>query len=57
MDLSDAFPGCATDAAAALATCVDETVECRVCLALNRADDLARDCDLFDDGMLNASCE
>ena len=51
-----AFPGCGTDDHATLATCLDRIVECRVCLALNQADALARDCDDFDDGMLNGSC-
>jgi len=31
-------------------------VDCRLCLALNLADDLGRDCDLFDDATANASC-
>ena len=39
-----------------LATCLEALVECRACTALNEADALARDCDLFDDGLANASC-
>jgi hypothetical protein len=31
-------------------------IECRVCLALDEADDLGADCDRFDDGMANGSC-
>jgi hypothetical protein len=54
--LSGAFPGCGTDDSADLAICVDEIVECRVCAALNRVDDLALDCDLLDDGVENSSC-
>jgi hypothetical protein len=50
------FPGCATNDSEVLAACVDEIVECRVCRALNQADDLAVDCDLFDDGEANTSC-
>ena len=50
VDLSDAFPACGTDDPAALAVCLDRAVECNVCLALNIADDLDRDCDDFDDG-------
>ena len=54
--LSLAFPGCGTDDPGALAICLDRIVECQVCLALNEADTLARDCDDFDDGMANGSC-
>jgi cysteine-rich repeat protein len=50
-----AFPG-ACVVAPDLRACLDELVECRVCLALNEADALARDCDLFDDGVDNDSC-
>jgi hypothetical protein len=56
VDLSSAFPGCGTDDPGDLAMCVEEVVECRVCAALNQADDLARDCDLLDDGVENSSC-
>jgi hypothetical protein len=31
-------------------------VECQVCLGLNAADDLVRDCDAFDDGAVNGTC-
>ena len=31
--------------------------DCRVCRALNQTGDLERDCDLFDDGLENASCQ
>jgi cysteine-rich repeat protein len=50
-----AFPG-ACVIAPDLRACLDVLVECRVCLALNNADALARDCDLFDDGQANDSC-
>jgi hypothetical protein len=56
VDLLGAFPGCATNDAGDLATCVDEIVACRVCRALDQADNLAIDCDLFDDGKANTSC-
>jgi hypothetical protein len=56
VDPSTAFPGCGTGDPAALATCLDEIVECHVCLALNQADNLARNCDWFDDGVENGSC-
>ena len=50
------FPGCAIDDLEQTHACLDAAIECRVCLALNRADDLARDCDVFDDGAANESC-
>jgi len=56
VDLSSAFPGCGMGDPTDLANCVEEVVECRVCNALNQADDLAVDCDLLDDGLENASC-
>jgi len=56
VDLLSSFPGCATNDAEDLAACVDEIVECRVCRALNQADDLAANCDFIDDGEANKSC-
>jgi cysteine-rich repeat protein len=50
------IPGCGTNDHEAVAACVDQIVECQVCLALNQVDGLSRDCDLFDDGTPNASC-
>ena len=55
--LAATFPGCGTDDPGELASCVDEAIACRVCLGLNEADGLAEDCDLFDDGVANASCQ
>ncbi len=56
----DVFPGCndpnAPGTTQELADCLDRFVECRVCLGLNEADNLDRNCDQFDDGELNASC-
>ena len=56
----DVFPGCndpnAPGTPQALADCLDRLVECKVCLAINQADNLARNCDLFDDGTTNGSC-
>jgi hypothetical protein len=57
VDLSAAFPGCSTADPGELASCVDEAVACRVCLGLDEADDLGEDCDFFDDGVENASCQ
>jgi len=57
-DYVSLFPGsCSSEATLTeFATCVEVRVECRVCLGLNAADHLARNCDDFDDGNLNASC-
>ncbi len=54
--LETAFPGCGTGDLGELKTCVDEIVECRVCLALDLVDNIDRDCDTFDDGLSNGSC-
>ena len=56
VDTSTAFSGCGTADAATLAACLDQIVECNVCVLLNQADNLARDCDDFDDGTTNGSC-
>jgi predicted neuraminidase len=57
VDLSAAFPGCGTAVPDELTSCLDEAVACRVCLGLSEADGLGEDCDLFDDGVANASCQ
>lgn len=56
--VATAFPGTCSGAgdAAALAACIDRRVECRTCQIFNGVDGLARNCDLVDDGMANASC-
>ncbi len=54
--LATAFPGCNAPSAATLGACFDERIRCRVCGLLNGVDGLARDCDVFDDGIGNASC-
>ena len=53
---TDIFPGCGALDVAGLADCVDQIVECEVCRLLNAIDGLSRDCDEFDDGVVNASC-
>jgi choice-of-anchor B domain-containing protein len=55
VDRDAAFPG-ACVGAGDFATCVDERGACRACLLLNGMDGLARDCDLLDDGVADASC-
>jgi hypothetical protein len=53
-----AFPGdCTGSSGNTLGTCLDTHVECRVCQILNRNDNLFVDCDLFDDGNANTSCD
>ncbi len=47
------IPGCAPGVSAG---CIDQKIECRVCRALNAIDGLNRNCDEFDDGVVNASC-
>ena len=39
-----------------LGDCLDQKIGCEVCLALNALDGLNRDCDEFDDGVMNRSC-
>jgi len=53
----DLFAGCAgVSNGAELAACIDQLVECEVCKLLNDIDGLSRDCDQFDDGLINGSC-
>jgi hypothetical protein len=51
-----ACPGCGTEDPGELATCLDTFAECQLCLGLNQADALNRECDEFDDGVVNGSC-
>jgi cysteine-rich repeat protein len=39
-----------------LAECLDRLTACRSCLAMNEGDDLNRNCDEFDDGVVNGTC-
>ena len=55
VDLDAAFPGNCVGASP-FSDCVDAAAECRVCLMLDAMDGLARDCDIFDDGIANLSC-
>jgi len=38
------------------ADCIDDRIECRLCEMLERSQGLGIDCDVFDDGVANASC-
>ena len=51
-----ATPGCGTNDRGAMAACLDRTLECQICLVMNGAGALERDCDELDDGALNESC-
>jgi hypothetical protein len=58
VDLAEAFPGsCAGLSDTAFDACVDRHAACRTCLLLNDADRLRQPCDLFDDSIVNGSCE
>lgn len=59
VSLASAFPGSCLSAAGTLGAfvpCVERRVNCRLCQQINGTDDLDKDCDLFDDGIANASC-
>ena len=55
VDLSVAFPGFDPNSGT-LKDFVEVMVECEVCLYWNNIDGLDRNCDLFDDGVVNGSC-
>jgi hypothetical protein len=60
LDMAALFAGaCATDTgdATALEACIDRQVECRICRMLSLVDGLTVNCDAFDDGSVNATCE
>jgi hypothetical protein len=57
VDSSVAFPGSCSDLTGSpLAACIEDRVRCRMCEMLN-AEGLGVDCDVFDDGQSNGSCE
>jgi hypothetical protein len=47
------IPGCDPPTAA----CLDEKVGCEVCKGLNGVDDLERNCDQFDNGTIDGTCQ
>ena len=57
--VTEAFPtgDCATLSGSDLGTCLNVNVQCRACRIASIIDGLAVDCDLFDDGTVNQSCE
>jgi hypothetical protein len=53
-----AFPGkCTGLTGALLGTCLDTQVECRVCTAISQMDAIFINCDQFDNGVIDASCD
>ncbi len=56
MALATTFPG-ECFGAPDLASCIVQRVDCRTCRMFNAMDSLSRDCDLFDDGDDNDSCQ
>ena len=54
--LSDAFPPFDPNGGSTLQAFLDRIIECEACKPINQADALNRNCDLFDDGVANASC-
>ncbi len=56
VDLLAAFPGCSTGDSTELRACLERLVRCEVVQGLNEVDGLARNPDLFDDGLANGSC-
>ena len=55
---ASAFPGtCTALLDGALTTCLDTQVECRVCQIINEMDGLFVNCDLFDNGVADLTCE
>jgi len=55
--LPAAFPGCAPDDLPGLVACAQRAARCRFCRELSAMDALSLDCDSFDDGAVNSSCD
>ncbi len=57
VSLAAAFPGaCSAEVDTAFDDCLAVHAACRTCLTFDAADDLSRDCDLFDNGAADSSC-
>ncbi|HYD47653.1 MAG TPA: hypothetical protein VEB21_04865, partial [Terriglobales bacterium] len=55
--VAGSFPGaCSDSSGAGLADCLDQLARCRACQTINGMNQLATDCDSFDDGTANLSC-
>ncbi|MFQ5513351.1 MAG: hypothetical protein ACE5FG_02850 [Myxococcota bacterium] len=57
VDLQQAFPNCGSTDPAVVSSCLEVPVECETCKALNKTDAIIVDCDAFDDGNVNGSCQ
>ncbi|MEO2136903.1 MAG: hypothetical protein ABGY28_05525, partial [bacterium] len=58
VDVSQTLPGScsASPDGTAAADCAVEVTLCKTCLELNVIDDMAYDCDQFDNGLADGSC-
>ena len=56
-DLTQTFAACGESDPAAVANCLARGTACQLCSMLNDAGGIERDCDEFDDGLDNGSCE
>jgi hypothetical protein len=58
IDLANTFPGVCAEAADAVefTSCVRRKALCRTCIMINTADEILGYCDVFDDGVANATC-
>jgi hypothetical protein len=54
--LAPSFPGCAAGSPEALALCLDTATRCHHCRLFDAADVLGVNCDVYDDGAVDASC-
>jgi hypothetical protein len=54
-DQAASFAGTCAQAAD-FVTCAGQRGSCRLCSMFKAMDDLATDCDLYDDGLANVSC-
>jgi hypothetical protein len=54
--LNVALPGCFAPDGLVLATCLENRIRCRACLAVNDGFNANADCDVFDDVTDNGSC-
>lgn len=56
VDLQTAFPGACSSSSDPV-DCLGERVRCQVCKMVTQANDVAPDCDTFDDGTVNGTCD
>lgn len=56
-DLTQTFASCGESSFAATASCLSRETACQLCSMLNDTGAVERNCDLFDDGIDNGSCE